>query len=174
MTSTHTATAAFAKGPQPRAATAWFGQERFVQYTNANASLSAGDVIAMMKIPTGSVITGWRINYKLFDDTQGLFTVIAQTAGGNVALSTTLTGSSTKTFGYDSEYAVTTGSFSSTGSARLFANLVGTGLPYVMSLSDDAKPQYGLVSVLIASGTTTTQSVILNLGVTYYRGFSGD
>ena len=174
MASTHTASAAFTKGPQPRMASAWFGQERYVQYTNANASLSVGDVIVMMKVPTGSVITGWRTNYKLFDDAQGLFTIIAQTSAGNTALSLTLTGSSTATFGYDSEYEATSGTFSSTGSSRLSVKLMGTALPYVMSLSDDANPKYGFVSLLMAAGTTTTQSIIVNLGVTYYRGYSGD
>ena len=70
---------------------------------------------------------------------------------------------STAIFEYDSESGL--GGIGAPG---------GTGLPLVMSLSDDHMPQYGLVSILIASGTTTTQSIIINLGVSYYRGYSGD
>ena len=146
----------------PRIATSWNSFERYVTYTNQNASLSVGDIIQMMKVPTGVVVTGWRTIYKLFDDAQGLFTIIMQSAAGNVAISNTLTGSSTATFNYDSENA---------GGA---AGPMGTALPYVNSLSDDRMPQYAFASILIAAGTTTTQSIIINLGLIYFRGYTGD
>lgn len=134
-----------------------------VNYTNQNASLSVGDVIQMLKLPDGVIVTGWQINYKLFDDTQGLFNIIVQSAAGNVNISATLTGSSTATFQYDSEAAL-----------GVSAGPGGLNLPYTNSLSDDHMPQYSYVSLLIGAGTTTTQSIIVNLTVDYIRGRSGD
>jgi hypothetical protein len=100
------------------------------QYVASGATVSSGDVFWMLKIPDGAMIT----------DVRGFGRAAG---GGGIVFNVGTTGS-----------ASLFGTFTISATHQ-FVSVTGTGLPYQVSLSDDAATDYITLTVTQASGTAT-------------------
>lgn len=102
----------------------------YSQYVANGATVSSGDVYYMAKVPDKAVIT----------DIRGF----GRSAGvGGIVFNVGTTGS-----------ASLFGTFTISATHQ-FASVLGTGLPYQVSLSDDAATDYVILAFTQASGTAT-------------------
>lgn len=117
-------------------------------YVASGATVSSGDVFNMLKIPHGATIT----------DLRGF----GRSAGvGGIVFNVGDSGSASR-FG--------TFTISAT---HQFAAVLGTGLPYTVSISDDAASQYLTLLFTQASGTATATASFGILAEYYMPGAAG-
>jgi hypothetical protein len=110
-------------------------------YVAGGSTVSSGDVFYMCKVPTGALIT----------DVRGY----GRSAGvGGIVFNVGTTGS-----------ASLFGTFTISATHQ-FVAVTGTGLPYKVSMSDDAYPRHVILTFTQASGTATA-TASFGLVVTY-------
>lgn len=113
-------------------------------YVASGATVSSGDVFLMAKVPHGATITDIRGH--------------GRSAGvGGIVFNVGTTGS-----------ASLFGTFTISATHQ-FVAVTGTGLPYTVSLSDDAYPRYVTLAFTQASGTATA-TASFGLLVSYLMG----
>lgn len=118
------------------------------RYVASGATVSSGDVYYMAKIPNGALIT----------DIRG-FGMSAGVGGIVFSVGTTASASLFGTF--------------TISATHQFVNALGTGLPYQVSLSDDAAAQYVILTFTQASGTATATASFGVIAEYYMPGAAG-
>ena len=103
------------------------------------ASLADADVILLAKVANQVTVHMFAVALRGGADAQNLMTLRV----GTTAISTTLTGSLTATFLHGWPQA--------------------NGLPYKLSLTDNADPQFSYLNVLMATGNTATATIVFKV-----------
>lgn len=121
---------------------------QLASYVANGATVSSGDVFNMLKIPNGATIT----------DLRGF----GRSAGvGGIVFNVGIAGS-----------ASLFGTFTISATHQ-FVNVLGTGLPYTVSASDDAASQFITLLFTQASGTATATASFGVLAEYYMPGAAG-
>ena len=131
---TFTGTAA-APGVQPRVVKTGGLSPITCEFTKGSGNLADADVILLAKVANQVTIHSFAAMFLGGADTQNIVTLRV----GSTAISAALTGSSTATFWHGWEKA--------------------TALPFKLSLTDNADPQFSYLNVVVSGSTTTATAI---------------